>query len=110
MLSNITAGTSQQLQICIDENIVDILVQLLQHDEPVVQNEAVWALSNTTASANVAQFKILTDKGIIKALGSTLNQKDVRMLAVALEGLENILDCGQKNYADDPKSRMTKKS
>ena len=106
MLSNITAGTSQQLQICIDENIVDILVQLLQHDEVVVQNEAVWALSNTTASANAEQFKTLTEKGIIKALGSTLISKDVRMLAVALEGLDNILDCGQKNYIDDGGENM----
>ena len=63
-----------------------------------VKNEAVWALSNCTASANPLQFNILVDKGLIKALGGVLQINDVRMLAVALEGLENTLKCGQKHY------------
>jgi len=34
---------------------------------------------------------------LIKALGEVLKINDVRMLAVALEGLENTLSCGQKH-------------
>lgn len=63
-----------------------------------VKNEAVWALSNCTASANPLQFNILVDKGLIKALGGVLQINDVRMLAVTLEGLENTFQCGAKHY------------
>ena len=38
---------------------------------------------------------------MIKALGGILKQKDVRMLAVALEGLDNTLKCGQKHNLND---------
>jgi hypothetical protein len=39
--------------------------------------------------------------GLIKALGSILKQKDVRMLAVALEGLDNTLKCGEKHFVNE---------
>ena len=35
---------------------------------------------------------------MITALGEMFKCKDVRMLAVALEGIENILACGQNNF------------
>ena len=52
VLSNITAGTQEQLQLCINSGIIEKLVQILQHDDITVKNEAVWALSNCTASAS----------------------------------------------------------
>jgi len=50
---------------------------------------------------------MLVDRGIIKALGSVLTIKDVRMLAVALEGLENILACGEKNFKQNDENPFT---
>ena len=70
VLSNITAGTEEQIQGCIDVGIVDKLVNILNHDEMPVKNEAVWALSNTTAGATPEQFLALVNKGIIQALCS----------------------------------------
>jgi len=66
-----------------------------------VKNEAVWALSNTTAGASPPQFMALVDKGIIKALCSIFKMQDVKMLAVALEGIDNILGCGQTNFLNE---------
>lgn len=66
-----------------------------------VKNEAVWALSNTTAGASPQQFNALVDKGIIKALCSIFQLQDVKMLAVALEGIDNILDCGEKHFTNE---------
>lgn len=37
---------------------------------------------------------------MIAALGGVLKIQDVRMLAVALEGIENTLKCGEKHYKD----------
>lgn len=53
-------------------------------------------MSNATSQATPDQFKILVGKGIIGALCSVLTFQDARVLAVALEGLENILKDGQK--------------
>lgn len=101
VLSNITAGTQEQIQGCIEVGIVDKLVHILEHDEMPVKNEAVWALSNTTAGASPDQFSALVDKGIIKALCSIFKLQDVKMLAVALEGIDNILECGEKNFQNE---------
>ena len=98
VLSNITAGTSEQLKLCIDAGIIDKLVVILQNDEIQIKNEAVWALSNCTASANPQQLKIIIERGIIKALGCLLKINDPKILSVALEGLENILAGGEKNF------------
>jgi hypothetical protein len=72
VLSNITAGTQDQVQVCIDIGIVDKLIKILQTDDITVKNEAVWALSNCTASANPEQFQVFVQKGMIKALGDML--------------------------------------
>jgi hypothetical protein len=38
---------------------------------------------------------------LIVALGGVLKIPDVRMLAVALEGLENTLKCGNEHFNDN---------
>lgn len=106
VLSNITAGTPDQVQCCIDIGIVDKLIQILKHDDVTVKNEAVWALSNCTASATPPQFDIFVSKGMIQALGEMFKCKDVRMLAVALEGIENILACGQAHFLNQDGENM----
>lgn len=40
----------------------------------------------------------MVEKGILKALISVLILKDPRILAVALEGIENILKCGKEHF------------
>lgn len=55
-------------------------------------------MSNCTASANFSQFAALVDKGIIKALLASLKMREARILAVALEGLDNILKAGQSHF------------
>jgi importin subunit alpha-1 len=63
-------------------------------DDLEIKKEAVWGVSNCTASATPQQFWEIVNKGIIKALCESLKIKDPRILAVALEGLSNILKCG----------------
>jgi hypothetical protein len=70
----------------------------LQLDDNEIKKEAVWAVSNTTASASFLQFNALVEKGIIKALVQTLKMQEARVLAVALEGLENILKSGEEHF------------
>jgi importin subunit alpha-6/7 len=97
-LSNITAGSVDQIQQCLDLGIIDKLIQILLKDDQEIKKEAVWAVSNCTASASFQQFAALVDKGIIKSLLATLKMQEARILAVALEGLENILRSGQQHF------------
>lgn len=97
-LSNITAGSSEQIQQCLDMGIIDKLIHILQRDESEIKKEAVWAVSNSTASASFSQFASLVDRGIIKALVQTLKMTEPRVLAVALEGLDNILKSGEEHF------------
>lgn len=94
-LSNITAGTPTQIQVCLDQGIIDKLIHILINDHVEIKKEAVWAVSNCTAGATFEQFVTLVQKGILKALAMTLKMKEARVLAVALEGIENILKSGQ---------------
>jgi len=50
-VSNITAGNTAQVQLCLDVGIIDKLVNILCHDDMDVKKEAVWALSNSTQNA-----------------------------------------------------------
>lgn len=93
-LSNITAGNHVQIQACIDIGIIDKLINLLSNDDIEIKKEAVWAVSNSTAGATFEQFVTLVQKGILKALSSVLKMKEARILAVALEGIQNILKSG----------------
>jgi hypothetical protein len=71
---------------------------LLIHDDLEIKKEAVWAVSNSTAGASPEQFAMIVEKGILKALVSVLNMKDPRILAVALEGIENVLKSGKEHF------------
>ena len=97
-LSNITAGNPSQIQLCLNLGIIDKLIYLLIHDDIEIKKEAVWAVSNSTAGASAEQFAILVEKSILKALCSVLTMKDPRILAVALEGIENVLKAGKEHF------------
>jgi Armadillo/beta-catenin-like repeat len=59
-----------------------------------IKKEAAWALSNATSGGTHDQIKYLVQIGCIKPLCELLVCSDVRIVTVALEGLENILKVG----------------
>ncbi|EFC47863.1 predicted protein [Naegleria gruberi] len=100
-ISNITAGNKDQIQTIIDANIIPPLVAIL--DQPGdfdVKKEAAWAISNATSGGSDEQIRYLVDRGCIKPLCELLSVKDVKVVGVALEGIENILASGS-SIADD---------
>jgi Atypical Arm repeat/Armadillo/beta-catenin-like repeat len=90
-ISNITAGTKEQIQAVIDATIVPPLVHLLATAEFDIKKEAAWAISNATSGGTSDQIKYLVSQGAVKPLCDLLTCSDVRIVTVALEGLENIL-------------------
>jgi importin subunit alpha-1 len=93
-ISNITAGNKDQIQAILDANIVPPLIQLLAAAEFDIKKEAAWALSNATSGGTHPQIRYLVSQGCIKPMCDLLTCSDVRIVTVALEGLENILKVG----------------
>lgn len=94
-ISNITAGTSDQIQLVITNEVFPKLVELLNTAEFDVQKEAAWAISNATSGGTTDQILYVVYHGAISALCTLLNVSDVKIITVALEGLENILKAGK---------------
>ncbi|GAB4816813.1 hypothetical protein N2152v2_003859 [Parachlorella kessleri] len=94
-ISNITAGTKEQIQNVIDAGIIPPLVHLLSTAEFDIKKEAAWAISNATSGGTHEQIRYLVSQGCIRPLCDLLTCSDVRIITVALEGLENILKVGE---------------
>uniref|UniRef100_A0A7S0I2R3 Importin subunit alpha n=1 Tax=Hanusia phi TaxID=3032 RepID=A0A7S0I2R3_9CRYP len=100
-ISNITAGSKEQLQAVIDHDIIPILIHMLDNEEFDIRKECTWAISNATSGGDDLQIHYLVEKQAIPSLVNLLDKPDVRIVSVALEGIENILKCGQRNLTQE---------
>lgn len=90
-LSNIAAGTVDQIQAVIDAGCIPPLVQLVQDPktDQEVRSEACWVVLNATSCGSDAQIEGLVDEGCVSVLGVLLSEAS--MVMMALEGLERVL-------------------
>lgn len=58
------------------------------------RKEAAWAVVNATSGGSPDQIRYLVDQGCITPLCDFLTAMDVKIIEVALNGLENILKVG----------------
>ena len=86
------------MQAVIESGIIPPLVHLLGVAEFDIKKESAWAISNATSGGTKEQLKYLVDVGCIKPLCELLTCSDVRIVTVALEGLENILKVCRQAY------------
>ena len=89
-ISNITAGTSIQIQHVLSNDIMRLVVKQAIEDNFEVRRECVWAISNATSGATSDQIQKLIDAQAAEALCSILSTNEARTLAIALEGLDNL--------------------
>ncbi|GAY66433.1 hypothetical protein CUMW_248710 [Citrus unshiu] len=94
-ISNITAGNREQIQAVIDAGLIGPLVNLLQNAEFNIKDWAARAISNATLGGTHEQIKYLAREGCIKPLCDLLLCTDPVIVAVCLQGLENILKVGE---------------
>ena len=71
-------------------------ISILEVDEIDVQRECLYVLSNTTLYATSLQIETLFTKGLISSFSNILKFEDEKMVELALSGITNILDCGQR--------------
>lgn len=90
-LSNITAGSQQQVQAVLDAALIPLIIYHLSKGEFQTQKEAAWAISNLTISGNKTQVAYLVSQGVIPPFCNLLSCKDVQVIQVVLDGINNIL-------------------
>ncbi|KAJ0250117.1 Importin subunit alpha-3 [Hirschfeldia incana] len=94
-ISNITAGSSSQIQAVIEAGVIQALVWVLQNAEFEVKKEAAWAISNATTGGTHDQIKFMVSQGCIWPICDLLTCPDPRIVMVCLEAVENILVVGE---------------
>jgi hypothetical protein len=102
--SNITAGTSSQIQAVLDEGIVPTLMDMLRgnREEWAVQKECLWAAGNVCNGGRDEQIRHLIAQGAVQVFGAQLSRdREARMMLVVLETLENMLRVGKKDAAEE---------
>ena len=100
-ISNVTAGTAQQIQQIIDCGILDKLILLILNDDFEIKREALWALANTTLNSTPQQYLYMAEHNALSALTAMLTQPDIKTLIFALEGIENFLKNGKIHFLDE---------
>merc|ERR1719469_5488 len=90
-LSNIAAGTVDQIQAVIDCGAISPLVKLASDPstDQEVRSEACWVVLNATSCGSDAQIEVLVAEGCVSVLGVLLGEAS--MVMMALEGLERVL-------------------
>ena len=114
-ISNITAGSADQIDAVVRADLVPLLVHLLKTAEFDVKKEACWALSNATSGGRGDHVRYLCAQGAVPALCDILATRDAAIIKVALEAIENVLKHGKReaertrhsNVANVVRMRMT---
>ncbi|XP_019085985.1 PREDICTED: importin subunit alpha-1-like [Camelina sativa] len=94
-ISNITAGTEEQIQAVLDENLIPTLVKLAQSAEFDIKEKAVRAISNAALGGSHDQIRFLVEQGCIKPLCDLLLHPEPVIISACLNGLEKILEVGK---------------
>uniref|UniRef100_A0A453AM35 IBB domain-containing protein n=1 Tax=Aegilops tauschii subsp. strangulata TaxID=200361 RepID=A0A453AM35_AEGTS len=95
IVSNITAGSKDQIQAVIDADVMNHVIVLLKTSETDLKKEAAWAISNAASGGSSDQIQYLVSRGCLEPLCNVLKYQDVDLVYTCLEGLQNILVEGE---------------
>ena len=99
-ISNITAGNPDQIQAVIYSGLIPLVIDILENGEFKARKEACWAISNATSSKSTRpdQIRYLVSENCIPPLCDILSCQDNKILQVALEALDAILEVGERDF------------
>ena len=99
MLSNIAAGNQDQLKQLMNtpDLVTKVLVQLSSSAEWDVRREAAWVVSNIATSGSKENVMKLVEYGAIQPICELLDVGEVKMVLLAIESIQAILNAGLDN-------------
>lgn len=96
-LSNIAAGTKQQIQTMFEEpELLEKLVYVACNDRWEVKKEAIWTLCNICTTGHESHLRSLVQRGGLRPLSDTLASSDTKLIKIVLEATEKILEVSEK--------------
>ena len=109
-LSNIAAGSEQQIQHVISSGVIPVLISLIsdQHTDADVKVEACWVILNATSCGSGTQIEVLAKCGCVDVLCKLLGDRS--MAGMALEGLEKVLKVGEYSITKASVEKVAKES
>lgn len=85
VLSNIAAGTTQQIQTILDHSFIHILTDLMMFSpDPKLSREACWTLSNLIKGGSVLQVRYLLSFLSLLSIHSIVSSQDELLILVYL--------------------------
>jgi hypothetical protein len=93
ILSNVSAGTSEQITRVLNEpNLFGNLVSLLNDDSSKVRLEALWCICNITKDCSSEQLMFLVNNNILDLFSDLITREDCsKMKILMLEATERML-------------------
>jgi len=91
VLSNLAAGSINQICELLVADVMPIICKILVEDSFEVKREALWIITNLTNKMMAEHCEYMVKVGVIDALVKLLSSPEPKALAVALQGLENML-------------------
>jgi hypothetical protein len=98
-LSNVAAGSSNQIRAVVNEGIVGRALELLRSGSLDVAKEATWLLANITEAPEHINY--LVDSGIFEGFADLMNRcEDAQIVTVTLRAIETILQTLKETHEE----------
>ncbi|XP_018654197.1 LOW QUALITY PROTEIN: importin alpha-related [Schistosoma mansoni] len=92
VVSNITAGSVDQIDMVISHNVMPCILEILYKGEFRTQKEACWVISNYISGGTPAQCAYLLNQNVLKALCNILTVSESKVVLMVLEGIKKLLE------------------
>ena len=94
ILSNIAAGTSDQIKALLFEpNLFQNLVSMLLNSPKEIQREALWCICNMTKNCDSDQLNFLIENNVLEVFKDCLGMDcDKKILVLVLEAIPNLIE------------------
>lgn len=90
-LSNITSGTTGQIQALIDANLMPMVVRLMTSGDYSTQKEASMVVSNVAVNGTPEQVLCMVKCDVVKSMREVLQISSTQIIRSALDALLSIL-------------------
>uniref|UniRef100_A0A1I7Y3S0 Importin subunit alpha n=1 Tax=Steinernema glaseri TaxID=37863 RepID=A0A1I7Y3S0_9BILA len=101
LVSNIFAGTKEQIQVALDANLLPLVLKVFAVGDARSQEEAHWAIYNLTSGGTPSQtLKLLEGSGLNDINEGLQHTPKVDVLKNMLDALKNVLNHVAYTYND----------
>lgn len=96
-ISNIAAGSVEQIQQIIDNKLIHRIVHHLKHGDYNAKKESAWTIYNMSLSGTPEQLEHLVKEGVVPAICELFSINDQTVIRNTLETLTSLLNtCSER--------------